>query len=263
MSDELSPPPPAGPPGQPEGEQETDLGEDNPEIRPGDKPNELLVFDHGFVRLDSAMADDLSVVNSARVSFAVRKDEMDDKDKGLIRFLMRDRHGTPFEHNSLRFHIRTPIFVAREWFRHRVGSFNEESARYHKLSDDFYVPSPDAVRSQVGKPGSYSFEPVDTDIALETITTFERIYKELFTEYERLIEMGVAKELARSLLPFGIYTQFYWTLNARSLMNFLSLRNASPAQYEIRTYAQAVEKLWAQTMPITHECFVEFGRRAP
>ncbi|HEX2195755.1 MAG TPA: FAD-dependent thymidylate synthase, partial [Actinomycetota bacterium] len=91
------------------------------QIRPGDKPHELLLFDHGFVRLDDAMASDLSVVNSARVSFAVRREAMDDRDKGLIKFLMRERHGTPFEHNSFRFHIRTPIFVAREWFRHRVG----------------------------------------------------------------------------------------------------------------------------------------------
>ncbi|HYO61213.1 MAG TPA: FAD-dependent thymidylate synthase [Actinomycetota bacterium] len=648
-------------------------------IRPGDKPHELLLFDHGFVRLDDAMASDLSVVNSARVSFAVRREEMDDRDKGLIKFLMRERHGTPFEHNSFRFHVRTPIFVAREWFRHRVGcltgdtvvtftdvnghagsglsktmselhaiwtvgernglgltqqqerlvrrlaadgksircvarstgvgrravtrvlregttewrdgrwrlgrmrlrtlneetnefgegrildvvdsgrqpvylvtladgkqlkatsthqlltsdgwrtlreavglvgdgaevvttracslmvngapvhtqrewlarkradgasvatmaaeagcsdstirkwlrkyelqftpeertfpaghipwnkgkkgyklnrrwtqgqkdavrrarsgsnsnfwrggvssdrasiarwtteqapkvhhqfdytcqvqgcgrrggklhahhivpvwldpslareignlisvcdachrrihrtqkaeieyaalmapkagyaaddveiprrrgvrlaahpvrvvsveyfgveqtydlcvegpwhnfvangivvhnSFNEESGRYHKLSDDFYVPAPEAVRTQVGKPGSYSFEPVDERLADETIDTFKRIYKDLFAEYEGLIEKGVAKELARSILPFGIYTQFYWTLNARSLMNFLSLRNATAAQYEIRVYADAVERLFAERMPITHECFVEFGRRAP
>jgi thymidylate synthase (FAD) len=263
MPDELTPPSPEGPPPQDPGPAALTGDEPNPAIRPSDKTGEYLVFDHGFVRLDAAMADDLSVVNSARVSFAVRKEEMDDRDKGLIRFLMRDRHGTPFEHNSFRFHIRTPIFVAREWFRHRIGSFNEESARYHKLSDEFYVPSSEAVRSQVGRPGAYSFEPVETDIALETITTFERIYKELFTEYERLIEMGVAKELARAILPFGIYTQFYWTINARALMNFLSLRNAEPAQYEIRTYAQAVEKLFAEKMPLTHECFVEFGRRAP
>jgi thymidylate synthase (FAD) len=102
----------------PEPTQERDLTDP---IRPGDNPNELLVFDHGFVRLDAAMATDLSVVNSARVSFAVRRDEMDDRDKGLIKFLMRDRHGSPFEHNSFRFHIRTPMFVAREWFRHRIG----------------------------------------------------------------------------------------------------------------------------------------------
>ena len=232
-------------------------------ITPGDKPRELKLFEHGFVRLDHAMADDLSVVNSARVSFAVRKEEMDDRDTGLIRFLMRDRHGTPFEHNSFRFHIRAPIFVAREWFRHRISSFNEESARYHKLSDDFYVPSPDAVRSQVGKPGSYSFEPVDDEMAMETIDTFKRIYKELYAEYQNLIDKGVAKELARAILPFGIFTQFYWTLNARALMNFLSLRNAATAQYEIRVYAEAVERLFAEQMPITHRCFVDFGRVAP
>jgi thymidylate synthase (FAD) len=235
----------------------------DPEITPGDKPFELKVFEHGFVRLDAAMADDLSVVNSARVSFAVRRELADDKDHGLIRFLMRERHGTPFEHNSFRFHIRAPIFVAREWFRHRVGSFNEESARYHRLEGDFYIPSPAAVRSQVGKPGAYSFQPMDAEVAHETMDTFRRIYKELYQEYEALVEKGIAKELARAILPFGIFTQFYWTLNARSLMNFLSLRNAEPAQYEIRTYAQAVERLFAEKMPITHECFIEFDRRAP
>ena len=118
------------------------------------------MLDHGFVRLDGAMADDLSVVNGARVSFAKRKEEMDESDAGLIRFLMRDRHGTPFEHNSFRFHIRAPIFVAREWFRHRVGSFNEFSMRYARATDDFYIPEAEDVRTQVGKPGSYSFDPV-------------------------------------------------------------------------------------------------------
>lgn len=233
------------------------------EIVPGDKPNELRVFEHGFVRLDDSMASDLSVINSARVSFAVRKEEMDERDKGLIRFLMRDRHGTPFEHNSFRFHIRTPIFVAREWFRHRMSSFNEESGRYHKLEGDFYVPARAAVRTQVGKPGAYTFESVDKQLADDTIERFERIYKQLFTEYQEMIDQGVAKELARAILPFGIFTQFYWTLNARSLMNFLSLRNEANAQYEIRVYAQAIEQLWAEHMPITHECFLESGRRAP
>ena len=121
----------------------------------------IAVLDHGFVRLDDAMASDLSVVNSARVSFGRRKEEMDESDEGLVRFLMRDRHGTPFEHNAFRFHIRAPIFVVREWMRHRVGSFNEFSMRYAKATSDFYVPEADDVRSQVGKPGAYSFEPVD------------------------------------------------------------------------------------------------------
>jgi thymidylate synthase (FAD) len=170
---------------------------------------------------------------------------------------------TPFEHNSFRFHVRTPIFVAREWFRHRISSFNEESGRYHQLQGDFYVPDRTAVRSQVGKPGAYRFDPVEEELAGETIETLERIYKELYEEYLALVDKGVAKELARSILPFGIFTQFYWTLNARSLMNFLSLRNAEAAQYEIRVYAEAVERLFAAKMPITHQCFVEFGRRAP
>src|ERR671928_736307 len=133
-----------------------------PEVLPD---GALRVLDHGFVRLDDAMASDLSVVNAARVSFARRKLEMDDSDAGLVRFLMRDRHGTPFEHNAFRFHVRAPLFVAREWFRHRVGSFNEFSMRYARATDDFYVPEPDDVRTQVGKPGSYSFEAVDPELA--------------------------------------------------------------------------------------------------
>ena len=101
-----------------------------------------MVLDHGFVRLDACMADDLSVVNAARVSFARRVSEIDDADRGLVRFLMRERHGTPFEHDVFRFHVKCPIFVAREWMRHRVGSFNEHSARYSELPDEFYVPPP-------------------------------------------------------------------------------------------------------------------------
>jgi thymidylate synthase (FAD) len=209
------------------------------------------------------MADDLSVVNAARVSFAVRREEMAERDHGLIRFLMRDRHGTPFEHNSFRFHVRAPIFVAREWFRHRVGSFNEESARYHKLSPDFYVPEASAVRSQVGKPGAYTFEPVDDSLAESTRATLRRTYDDLYALYESLIDKGVAKEVARGVLPASTYTQFYWTINARSLMNFLSLRNADAAQYEIRVYAQALEHFFRLLMPATHESFLEFGRRAP
>ena len=221
------------------------------------------VLDHGFVRLDDAMADDLSVVNGARVSFARHKAEMDDSDTGLIRFLMRERHGTPFEHNSFRFHIRAPIFVAREWFRHRVGSFNEFSMRYAKATDDFYVPEPDDVRSQVGKPGAYSFEPVEAAVADTTREEMRAIYEAAFTAYERLVELGVARELARSVLPVGAYTEFYWTVNARALMNFLSLRNSETAQREIRRYAEACETFLAEKMPVTYAAFVANDRTAP
>jgi thymidylate synthase (FAD) len=223
----------------------------------------IRVLDHGFVRLDDSMADDLSVVNGARVSFARRKTEMDEADEGLIRFLMRDRHGTPFEHNSFRFHIRCPIFVAREWLRHRVGSFNEFSMRYAKATDEFWVPDPEDVRSQVGKPGAYTFEPVDEALAEETRDAMREVYEQAYATYERLVEQGVAREVARAVLPVGAYTEFFWTVNARALMNFVSLRNSETAQREIRRYAEAVESFFAQKMPVTHAAFVAAGRISP
>jgi thymidylate synthase (FAD) len=223
----------------------------------------IPVLDHGFVRLDDAMADDLSVANSARVSFGRRKEELDDADRGLIKFLMRDRHGTPFEHNSFRFHIRCPIFVAREWFRHRIGSFNEFSMRYAKATDDFYVPEAEDVRSQVGKPGAYSFEPVDAQLAEETREQLREVYDVAYAAYTELVEKGVARELARSVLPVGAYTEFYWTVNARALMNFISLRADETAQREIRRYAEAVERFLAERMPVTYEAFVANDRTAP
>jgi thymidylate synthase (FAD) len=223
----------------------------------------IHVLDHGFVRLDDVMASDLSVVNAARVSFARRKEEMDDSDAGLIRFLMRERHGTPFEHNAFRFHIRCPIFIAREWMRHRVGSFNEFSLRYAKATEDFYVPEAEDVRTQVGKPGAYTFETVEPELADETRDALREVYEHAYTTYERLVEAGVAREVARSVLPVGAYTEFYWTVNARSLMNFVSLRASETAQREIRRYAEAVERFLEQHMPITYGAFVASGRVAP
>ncbi|TMM26838.1 MAG: FAD-dependent thymidylate synthase [Actinobacteria bacterium] len=225
--------------------------------------NTIRVLDHGFVRLDDAMASDLSVVNGARVSFARHKAEMDESDEGLIRFLMRDRHGTPFEHNAFRFHVRAPLFVAREWFRHRVGSFNEFSMRYAKASDEFYVPEPEDVRSQVGKPGAYSFETVEPELAEQTREDLQAVYDAAYETYTRLVEQGVARELARLVMPMGAYTEFYWTVNARSLMNFVSLRAAQTAQREIRRYAEACERFLAEKMPVTHAAFVENDRVAP
>jgi thymidylate synthase (FAD) len=227
-------------------------------------PEEAVsVLDHGFVRLDGAMATDLSVANAARVSFARRKTELDEADEGLIRFLMRDRHGTPFEHNAFRFHVRCPIFVAREWFRHRIGSFNEFSMRYARATDDFYLPAEEDVRSQVGKPGAYSFQPVTPELAERTREELQAVYEHAFATYEGLVEAGVARELARAALPVGAYTEFFWTVNARALMNFLSLRNAEAAQREIRHYAAACETFFEARMPVTYQAFVENDRRAP
>jgi thymidylate synthase (FAD) len=226
-------------------------------------PDYRTVLEHGFVRLDAAMADDLSVVNAARVSFARHKDAMDASDEGLIRFLLRERHGTPFEHNSFRFHIRCPIFVAREWFRHRIGSFNEFSMRYAKATDEFYIPAPEDVRTQVGKPGAYTFETVEPELASSTRETFESVYRTAYAAYEELVEAGVAREIARCVLPVGAYTEFFWTVNARALMNFVSLRAAETAQREIRRYADAVESFLAEKMPVTYEAFVANDRTAP
>jgi thymidylate synthase (FAD) len=152
-------------------------------------------------------------------------------------------------------------FVANGLVVH--NSFNEFSMRYAKATDDFYVPEPDDVRTQVGKPGAYSFEQVSPELAEETREELETVYRDAYAAYARLVEKGVARELARSVIPVGAYTQFYWTVNARALMNFVSLRNAEFAQLEIRRYAEAVEAFFAERMPVTHAAFVANARIAP
>jgi thymidylate synthase (FAD) len=224
--------------------------------------HEVRVLDHGFLALDGALASDLAVVNAARVSFNQTSQEMTERDEGLIRFLMRERHGSPFEHGYFRFLVKAPLFVVREHHRHRTGhSYNEWSGRYSKMEPEFYVP--DFVRTQVGKPGAYSFEPVEPEVAEQTREELETVYETAFAAYERLVELGVARELARAALPVGAYTEFYWTVNARSLMNFLSLRAAEAAQREIRRYAEACERFFAELMPVTYQAFLDSGRLAP
>lgn len=216
------------------------------------------------VRLDAVLADDLSVVNAARVSFGKKVDCLSDADKGLIRYLMRERHGSPFEHNFFRFHVKAPIFVTREWFRHRVGwSYNEFSARYAEMEHSMWVPSVDDVRTQVGKPGSYKFEQMDASISLEVSETIDEANMHAWGTYQYLLSLGVAKEVARTVLPVGTYTEFYASCNARSLMHFCSLRNDAAAQKEIRWCANEVENIFAAQMPETYAAFLEFGRIAP
>jgi thymidylate synthase (FAD) len=224
--------------------------------------NVVSVLDHGFLALDGALATDLAVVNGARVSFNQASQDLGERDAGLIRFLMRNGHGSPFEHGYFRFLIKAPLFVVREHHRHRAGhSYNEWSGRYSKMEPEFYVP--DNVRAQVGKPGSYSFEPVDEETRKAARDEIEQNAVRAFQTYERLIERGVAKEIARSVLPLSTYTKYYWSCNPRSLMHFCSLRNHADAQFEIRQYAAAAESFLERLMPITHAAFVDAGRVAP
>jgi thymidylate synthase (FAD) len=224
--------------------------------------NVVPVLDRGFLALDAALASDLAVVNGARVSFNQASDELGERDAGLIRFLMRERHGSPFEHGYFRFVVKAPLFVVREHHRHRAGhSYNEWSGRYSKMEPEFYVP--EFVRTQIGKPGAYSFEPVEEQVRDAARREIEDNARRAFQAYERMLEQGVAKEVARAVLPLSTYTKYYWSCNPRSLMHFCSLRNHEAAQYEIRQYAAAAESFLERHMPVTHEAFLANGRAAP
>jgi thymidylate synthase (FAD) len=224
--------------------------------------NVVHVLDHGFVALDGALATDLAVVNGARVSFNEESQELGPREEGLIGFLLRERHGSPFEHGYFRFVVKAPLFVVREHQRHRAGhSYNEWSGRYSKMEPEFYLP--ENVRTQVGKPGAYSFEPVDDETRELARAEIEENARNAFAAYERMLEQGVAKEVARAVLPLSTYTKYYWSCNPRSLMHFCGLRNHESAQWEIRQYAGAAESFLEQLMPVTHAAFVAHGRTAP
>ena len=222
------------------------------------------ILDHGEVELLDVMGDDLSVVNAAKVSFAAQVKEIDESSIGLINYLMKNKHATPFEHVIFKFRIKAPIFVTREWMRHRWSSFNEMSMRYHVPPViDYYIPAYDKIRKQVGKPGSYSFEEIENPEIKDLVySVFQRTILEADDAYHKLLEAGVAKEIARCVLPVSQYTEFIWTVNARSLINFISLRNESNAQYEIQQYAEVIESFFAEIMPFSHGAFIDSNRQA-
>lgn len=208
------------------------------------------LLDKGFIRLLDMLGDDVAVVSAARVSFG-QESRGEEKDKKLIDYLLRNGHETPFEHAVFKFHVKCPIFVARQWFRHRWASYNEISGRYTTFQEEFYVP--EHFRVQVGK--SYQYENLTADKNEHLRQLVQKTYDDLFALYEQLLSEGVAKELARMILPVATYTQFYWTVNARSLFNFLKLRNEKHAQYEIRVYAEAIAKIVKDKMPWCYESF--------
>jgi thymidylate synthase (FAD) len=227
------------------------------------------------VELVRSSASDADVLFAARVSTQGEQSlEQLDADparsKGLINYLMRSRHGSPFEHNSMTFYVQAPIFVFREFMRHRIASYNEESGRYRELDPVFYVPGPDRKLAQTGKPGHYVF--VEGTLEQHDIVETEtrRVCIEAYRGYRRMLEAGVAREVARIVLPVTIYSSMYVTLNARSLMNFLSLRTSnedarfpSSPQREIEMCAEKMESIWAGLMPLTHETFQAHGRVCP
>ncbi len=193
------------------------------------------------------------------------------KDKGLINYLMRDRHGSPFEHAGLTVYVKAPIFVFREWHRHRIASYNEMSGRYTELLPEFYVPAADRPIKQTGKPGAYKFEPgTPEQIHLarsEAVTQAEGAW----ASYQRQLDAGIAKELAREVLPVNIYSRMYCTMNLRALMNFLSLRTKpkenskvpSFPQHEISLGADKLERIFADEFPWVYEAWQNNGRVAP
>jgi thymidylate synthase (FAD) len=210
------------------------------------------------------MGDDLRIVNSARVSYGKESSFVGPSEIGLIKYLMKNSHGTPFEMVAFTFKVTTSIAVAREWMRHRIGSFNEISTRYVEMEPNFYYPNREDIRHQVGKPGHYVMETIGSDIGAHLISTImEDAYLDAYEKYTQLLELGVAKELARNVLPLGLTTEFYWTVNLRSLFNFLELRTHETALKEIRIEAQQVEDLIKDLVPVAYEAWVANGRIAP
>ena len=199
------------------------------------------VDNHGFVRLVDMMGNDMSVVRAARVSYG-NETKGEVADKKLIHYLMKHNHGTPFEHIVFTFHIKCPIFVARQWFRHRIGSFNEISGRYTELDTEFFVPQ--LFRENKTSNHQASIEGDFSDEETQSMMS-EWIYALEIAEstYQSLLEKGVAREQARAILPVGTYTEFYWTVNLRSLFNFIRLRTADDSQAEMREYAEKIQEI--------------------
>lgn len=222
------------------------------------------VLDHGFVELIDALGNDLTVVNSARVSFGKRKTALDEGDKKLIKFLAKHQHWSPFRHVQLQFHCKVPEFVARQWYKHVVGiayteghgayvndhAWNEISLRYVNASDfNFYTPQ-GGFRTQ-----SESNKQASTDELIQhesLMNAYQSHARETLKLYKDLVEAGVAKEQARGVLPLNIYTEFYWTISLQGLVNFIRLRTHAGAQYEIREYAKALEALTQQVVPVAY-----------
>lgn len=215
-----------------------------------------------YVTLIDSMGNDLRIVNAARMSLNTEHPEfIEPADSGLIRSLIRDEHGAPFEKVRFEFLVEVPIFIARQWFKHRFSSFSEASGRYTTYEPKFWIPREEDVRTQVGKRMSYKYEKVnDEEVINEYMIGANSASQYLFAEYERFLGMGIAREIARINLPLNTYTRFMWGIDLRNLVNFLVLRNSPHAQREIQEAASKVELAFKEVCPITYSIWNELGR---
>ncbi len=219
---------------------------------------EFPCLDHGFVRLIDYMGSDEAIVQSARVSYGKGTKQVT-QDRGLIRYLMRHQHTSPFEMVEFKFHCKLPIFVARQWIRHRTASVNEYSLRYSEAVNQFYTPDPDVIRlqSKVNKQGR-SEEMVPIDLQQEVLSILKKHAQKAWDDYEGLEQADVARELARIHLPVSLYTEWYWKLNLHNLLHFLKLRLDPTAQYEIRVYGEVIAEIVKTAVPLTWEAFEDY-----
>jgi thymidylate synthase (FAD) len=246
------------------------------EISPGLEEvlyQEFPVLDHGFVRVIDYMGNDNAIVQAARVSYG-KGTKKKTEDRGLIHYLLRHSHTTPFEMCEIKFHVKLPFFVARQWIRHRTANVNEYSARYSILDKEFYIPSPEhlAVQSSINRQGRG--ETLSPEHARYVIDLLKGDAEQVYAHYEELLnedEAGnvidskkecLTRELARTNLSLNFYTQMYWKIDLHNLMHFLTLRADSHAQYEIRAYADVMIKLLEQWVPFTYEAFIQYRKEA-
>lgn len=225
---------------------------------PKNDPHCIPCLDQGFVRLVEVMGGDHSIVQAARVSYG-RGTKSVRADRALIFYLMQHRHTTPFEMVEFKFHCRMPIFVARQWIRHRTANVNEMSGRYSVMEDKFWIPAIEDFRtqSQTNRQGDQDAPPIQETVAKKLRKTFEEEQKLLYQHYEKYLEAGVAREVARANLPLSIYTEWYWKIDLHNLLHFLHLRLDPHAQKEIRVFAQAMAEFVKEHCPIAWEAFEE------
>lgn len=214
--------------------------------------NRVPLLDHGYVRLIDSMGSDLSIVRAARVSYdaAWRAGEDEGSDERLIRYLWKNAHTTPFEAVTLTFEVHAPIFVFRQWHRHRTWSFNELSARYRELPEEFYLPAPEVLKAQSTSNKQGRGEDLDPQVIDAALECMKRVGALAFHNYRTLLEAGVARELARSVLPVSTYSTMFATVDLLNLLKFLTLRTHEHAQYEIRVYAEAMRDLARTVAPV-------------